>query len=490
MLLTLMMATSLCGTLSYAETVSGLVVYDGVSETYTKVDERLSIGKNADADIKLLNGAVYDMSTTKKELELGSSSTHGNLTIIDSQYYGSGRNVWVYNSDISVSGENSKLQFCVGETAGQNYRVLLGISGSTVNIDLTNGASFESSASQFVACYGSGTTVNINVDSSTFTQTALTQNPTTYPIGSTGVWVEKSKETDALLAEYKREDGWYDVDSTGGGSSAKAPGDTITYICDSGTDKSGWKYGSVSNCTTNISVINRGVMDIQSTLTYVGSFLDSIQGASNKSANFVIDDTSSVSFKRMAIYADTNIKNGGKFNATDVIVYDGAKLSYSLIDGCDEALFDADTLTIKSGAVLEFSLAEALDTVSPLNMVMDTLSVTTSALLDANLVIEEGAIVAIDGINLDLNGNDLSIADGAIFNIEGLTAEGNDGLFTLFSNVGSFDGEETILVTINGQQAAVTYDGTNVVAGVVPEPTTATLSLLALATLAARRRRK
>ena len=156
MLLALMMATSLCGTLSYAETVSGLVVYDGVSETYTKVDERLSIGKNADADIKLLNGAVYDMSTTKKELELGSSSTHGNLTIIDSQYYGSGRNVWVYNSNISVSGETSKLQFCVGETAGQNYRVLLGISGSTVNIDLTNGASFESSASQFVACYGSG----------------------------------------------------------------------------------------------------------------------------------------------------------------------------------------------------------------------------------------------------------------------------------------------------------------------------------------------
>ncbi len=83
-----------------------------------------------------------------------------------------------------------------------------------------------------------------------------------------------------------------------------------------------------------------------------------------------------------------------------------------------------------------------------------------------------------DGVGLDMNGKSLTM--------------GSNVQVTYTGNVGNAAAEGTEYeLTLNGQATTATVAGGNIViAASVPEPTTATLSLLALTALAARRRRK
>lgn len=119
-------------------------------------------------------------------------------------------------------------------------------------------------------------------------------------------------------------------------------------------------------------------------------------------------------------------------------------------------------------------------------------NVTTGA-----LTLNEGEVLINSGCVIDLAGEDLILSDKVAItvNVSNLE-EAITGNYTLFTNIGEVSGSplEVTFQNYEGtetQKAALTYnaDG-SVTVSAVPEPATTTLSLLALAGLCARRRRK
>ena len=430
------------------------------------------------------NGATYDMSTAATlEIE------NGDITVTEgSTFLGGNNNFWFYDGTVNVE-DSSKMEVCTYDAGSQNYRVLLGL-GSSSTITVKSGASFTSSASQFVSNFYNGSTVTISVDGegSKFIQTAKTQKALSYPIGSSGTWVYQDGQSGKFL-EYNRGAGWYDADSTGGGSSGTIS-DTITYLCDTGTDKAGKKYGASNNCSVNISATNGGAATFDSVITYVGSVLDKDANCDNKSATFNVDEKSSISFKRLEVYADTEVTNNGTFSATEVTVHDAATLTFH-VSSADVAAMKAEKLLVKEGAELGFAQTnEEFARIALFGTDTAPLSDTVAATLDADLILEKGAILTLNGGALDLNGNNLTIEDGAIINAYGMDDANADGKYTLFTNFSASEQEYT--VKLNGIDTIITYDSVSgtIYSSSIPEPTTTTLSLLALAGLAMRRRRK
>ena len=111
------------------------------------------------------------------------------------------------------------------------------------------------------------------------------------------------------------------------------------------------------------------------------------------------------------------------------------------------------------------------------------------------LTLNGGTVYISDNYVIDLGGKELTLTEGVniVLSVDSLdNAEG----IVLFEAAGSANGLDKLSVTLVDEtgaekEMAVSYntDG-SVVTSIVPEPTTATLSLLALAALAARRRRK
>ena len=98
---------------------------------------------------------------------------------------------------------------------------------------------------------------------------------------------------------------------------------------------------------------------------------------------------------------------------------------------------------------------------------------------------------------IDLGGEELILGDNVAItlSVDSLDDMDIEGI-TLFENTGAVTGLEELTVTFEDatgskKTASVSYNnGSLVTSAAVPEPTTATLSLLALAGLAARRRRR
>ena len=481
---------AVCGSLAQAKDIAGNVVIDSDGE----LAEGLYIGKDADGNpadgsLEITNGAYYDTSvesdnSTTRTVQIGTDSSYGVLTVKEkSTFIGAGTNFWLYNGEVNVQDATAK--FCAAE-GRSNYRALIGLSGGTASINVSNGGTVINSSAQFVTNFSSGTTVNIRVDGmgSSFTQTALTATTGCEHVGNSGEWVYRTKGVDGWI----RNSGWYDKDSTGASIDQSKYDTTITYLCDSGTDQRGKKSAARDNCTTNISATNGGKVEFQSTLTYIGSFQDKENGCTNKAANLTVGTDSSMSFERMAIYADTNIDNDGSFTATDITLHDGATLTYT---GIGE--FEAASLTVKEGAELSLVFGESVEEVVTFALTRDGGESPATMMLDTMLTLESGSVLNIDGGVLDLGGKALTIADGAIINVVGLTDSDADGVVNVFNNVGSYNTQGgEVSVKLNGVYTRLSYsaDGSVIVSAAVPEPTTATLSLLALAGLAARRRRK
>ncbi len=478
-------AVAAFGAVALGESITGNVVVDVTGE----LSEDLYIGRDADGGLEIKGGVQYDTSadsdkSTTRTLQIGSSSFSGALTVKEkSTFIGAGTNFWLYNGQVNVQDATAKLCSAEGRS---NYRTLLGLSGGTASINVSDGGRVINSSAQLVTNFGDNTTVNISVngEGSSFTQAEMTATTGCEHVGHSGEWVYREKGADG----WGRDTGWYDKDSTGDSYVSDKYDSTITYLCDSGTDQRGKKYAARGNCTTNISAVNGGVVDIQSKLTYIGSILDKEAGVSGKSANITVDAGSSVSFRRMEIYAETNICNSGTFSATDVTLNDGATLKYTANgDGAD---FDVDSLTVEAGATLALVFGDEAEMVSAYSLLSESMATDSSQVvgLDTNLALKGGSELLIDCGVIDLNGKALTISDGAIINVLGM-ANGGD-VTTIFTNVGSLSMEEGASVVFNGVSTRVTYDGTSVVVSAVPEPAAVTLSLLSLVGLVARRRRK
>ncbi len=175
----------------------------------------------------------------------------------------------------------------------------------------------------------------------------------------------------------------------------------------------------------------------------------------------------------------------------------------------------ADEINIAAGATL--ALGDVAITTSTSDLMVAAYRVSSLNVINADLTFAAGSTLVTDGTGINMTEGSVltfnATSEGEKINLVFTlgTEYGEDGLVQLFSNVDIvkflMDGEEvdastTLLASdfftgecIN-ENTTLNYDSnTNVVylqgvGNVVPEPTTATLSILALAALAMRRRRK
>lgn len=159
----------------------------------------------------------------------------------------------------------------------------------------------------------------------------------------------------------------------------------------------------------------------------------------------------------------------------------------------DGAIFKATELIIATGATLEIKTTARDNEVLFLfgDAEGDSLLETT---LDANLYMADNSVLKLAGTTLNMNGNNVVMGDNVNIIVSDDMVEDDESI-TLFSGVNNIldeNGEAITTITVNGVATEYSVEGDNIViSGMpVPEPATTTMSLLALAALAARRRRK
>ena len=264
------------------------------------------------------------------------------------------------------------------------------------------------------------------------------------------------------------------------------------------------------NQTVDISVDSQSSMKVNTALEmYNGAVID------NKGTTTTNDLSMSGSseFKNdgTLVISGTATLNGGKLvnNGTISNVSADAAEEYAVATLAEDA--DAFLITVATGATYENNGTNLLATlVDGGSLTLGANSVngiiradsgdvevlgncTTDSLTlnGGNITFALGAqITMADGASLYI-GDDVTfvVNVGSIDNLVGLEVE----LFTNVADTSALDGTTITMVDTQKQTTQVTVsaiDNGFKVTGVVPEPTTATLSLLALAGLAARRRRK
>lgn len=214
-----------------------------------------------------------------------------------------------------------------------------------------------------------------------------------------------------------------------------------------------------------------------------------------------IDSLSRMTARQMYMYSGMKLENAGTVES-ELLEVDAATIintgsmatgSFSLLSGSTFSLLGAGTMTaatdatIKAGSTTVFAVSLAQEGASPLTSTRIVLGGTADdgSSYSGALTLEDGAL-----FELDLSG----VAAGDYKDIRLVLAEGFEGglpgtdLDLLLRNT-TFTGN-----TVESYELAYSVqDGSLILSGsmrLAPEPATATLSLLALAALAARRRRR
>ncbi len=197
---------------------------------------------------------------------------------------------------------------------------------------------------------------------------------------------------------------------------------------------------------------------------------------------------------------DTNLVVRKEFVVTAKNAGDSVTLNGSIKKaGNDISGANSTTFTKNGDGKLILGASTTIDEGLTMNLADGTLDFSNVATFDVtNLNLAAGTTVILaEGTRFNISGA-LTIGDGVIFDLSNWTSlESFDpyALFTLGTGA-TFTPPTNKYVTILAQnngindKAFLTYDATTNKVMLVPEPTTATLSLLALAGLAARRRRK
>ena len=204
--------------------------------------------------------------------------------------------------------------------------------------------------------------------------------------------------------------------------------------------------------------------------------------------------------------------NNGKVSAETLSITGGTLINAGTLEA--QVILNGGTFTMENGAK-----AAGLTATAGLVSIMGNVTFNGPVQLGAvNLLsddptgapltinITQGATIIFDDSRLTIDGDTFVIADGTLINVllvgDGVV-EAGESLFTIgYSEAGT---PEILSEQLANAQLQLTYDGVNVTASnpgvalsvgstvstrIIPEPATATLSLLALMGLAARRRRK
>lgn len=150
----------------------------------------------------------------------------------------------------------------------------------------------------------------------------------------------------------------------------------------------------------------------------------------------------------------------------------------------------ADSIVLESGTL---SLAEAALTETSITMNGGSLNILNNVEVGA-LTLNDGTLNFSGDYVIDLGNEDLILGDNVAITLNVDSLDNIEGI-TLFKTTGNVTGLDELTVTFMDaagaeKEAAVSFSNGSVVTGSIPEPTTSTLSLLALAGLAARRRRR
>lgn len=274
-----------------------------------------------------------------------------------------------------------------------------------------------------------------------------------------------------------------------------------------------------ANGTTNLTVEKGAVANIVDMNVGVAAGTETVNIAIN-------DKTSTLNAGKMVVNQGGTITNNGKIALSDKVKVTSwrddsimglgdkkAEVSETVAKGIEIAggkLINNGTvegdIVMSSGSVtlLHDSKTGAITATS------GTLSVLGDVVFNGDIMLSNTGFLFTDGATIDLQGNDFSFDGGsitivvnaatpvmAVFSLEEEEMLASYGI--TFKNAGTVTGfEDDIEVTIVTMDAEgqITETGTyilkssDVTVQSIPEPTTATLSLLALAGLCARRRRK
>ena len=498
-------------------------------------------GNTASSSTAARGGAIDGDTITLSDN--GSVTFSGNTASSSSSSYSSyaygGAIYGDYDSTITLS-DNGSVTFS-GNTASSSTSVARGgaIYSSTITLSGNGSVTFSgntasSSSYSYYSSYASGGAIYSNGivtitgnDEVTFAQN-VEKNRTAYRLRS--LYLLGNKLT--LSAGEKQSIRFYDSVYMGASGSVALNADytdaegatqksTGTILFSGATTEDDLKAAKGGVAGTEAEILNSRTSEIKSAATLYGGTLQVQDKAVLKlNGGLTVADGSKASVQVQAAELSVGSHALNMVSGSSLELSDGAKLT-------------ATELTITTGATLavrgSVSTAQLTEQVSALTLSEETVAgfdasraVNTGSVsvLEGDLTLEGGSLLSFEDAYLELTGDlifdvaagdekiELDIAPGILsdsgsqvvlfnvggvvtFTFDGLTASAEDGLVYRVQAMDYFFGSSLKDTT------ELVYDSANKVvylvnmgAVSVPEPTTATLSLLALAALAARRRRK
>ncbi len=217
-----------------------------------------------------------------------------------------------------------------------------------------------------------------------------------------------------------------------------------------------------------------------------GEFYSYNSKYASKDAERVIKNAGTIDVDIFYVGA-TSVTNSGDIKAKSYLqIVDLAKVKHSgSIEG-KLYMYEGAELTALDGSMMSEVVMWGGDLLINGNVKTGALTLsggTVTFMEDSLITLADGANVEIDGASIVVKLSDAKLAD--------LKAGGEYTLFDTNSSVNALEGATVTFLSTSGERltSAVKQAGDGSLT-LVPEPTTATLSLLALAALAARRRRK